>query len=391
VTENRSHKTSGKAALVPLVAGGLFSLLHSSAIAQPHQRLSVVRDGRTVYLSEENARLFLISEAGWRGPSDVTLGDGTVISLRLADRRSNDAVFYRNGKERGRLPLRDLLQKRLDEEHKWGGDGEANGLRDMDEKKGVGLSLINLVPLKSSALAVLCLSALRPSGEPLIEQYLVRLEAAPKPNTTLLRRLEVPVDWLGPLSSDPVPRLLRWADRLLLYPEAAVPPWVSSKPDTKLRPLEEITAHGKTVRTVARLPGRLYPVGVVDSRWLLLGIPDEKEETPLWLYDLQARTLKPLPGAWKGYFSSGYIHVPATGRRILIHTPGSRRTFIVTVPSGRRISVPNPTGSVMAHLWRGKAVILSGENEVSIYREDNGKLIRRMAVPPELPSKPGQR
>jgi hypothetical protein len=187
-----------------------------------------------------------------------------------------------------------------------------------------------------------------------------------QPRLEPLRSLDVPRDWEYGLSHEPVPRVFRWAGKLLLYTKPAETRYAETDPKRIPPPAElmEIDENGKDLQMVARLPARRYPLGLLDGRLLILGEPYGAEPTPLWYYDLVGRKLAPIPGDWKGYFYSAYVYVRATGGHILIYRldkrPQSSRTYIVSLPSGKRMPVPNPDGSVVHYLWHGKTLIVGG-------------------------------
>lgn len=368
------------------IAAGIGVLLLSptgpnAAPAPKAPTLSLQREGGDLYLAQGRARLKLLRGGQWLrsewGSLDHTLpGDRQVLLVP-----DKGARILERGKVVATLSLRDTLEKWLPEDAVWGGPSEANQVRYMHGSAGgVGWLLANGVVAGESVLAVLSWRALGPSGEPILAQHLVRITAGPDPAIEMVRRLDVPSGWLYGLSWYPVLRLFRYGSRLLLYTKPAPGPEFGGPAPPTAAELVEISPAGKTVRVVACLPSRRYPLGLLGERWLVLGEPDEKAARPLWILDLRSRGLRPLPGNWKGYFLSSYVYVPAAGTQILVARADERVTHVVTIPGGHSVSLPNPSGSVRHYLWQGMAIMV-GDETVSVYSAATGKRIALLQIP----------
>lgn len=387
-----------RAIIVVLALAGLWA---GGAFASAGAPLRVERQGKDVYLVKGSARLLLERDGEWvagRGQQEFAVAGGRTLGF------TPKGVVLRKGSQvQSTLLLPDLLRKWLADDAVWGGHAPANEMRYMHRSAGgISGSIGSGAPVGKHVLAILTWCADGPSGRPVSTQYLVRVRALPTIQIQPLRELDVPGGWLYGLSSDPPPRLFRFGPRVLLLTGLDAPYDSYRRTGTRGKPLppavlSEIGPDGKALRVFAQIPARAYPIGVLGGRYLVLGVPNDKERNPLSFLDLAKRRRTVLPGDWQGYASAGYVYVPQKGGRILIlritggpssHTSSSGAqtpalkytTYVVSIPSGRRVALPNPDGTTRQVLWQGLAVILGGQGEASVYSARTGKLVQRLQI-----------
>lgn len=356
---------------------GLLLAVATASAANGAEKLSIQRRGKNVFLRHGPDRLLLLQGyetlgSVW-GPRGVSVSGGYWLSLPAPNERDAWVRLSRNGKALGGLSLSDAMVQ-LDAREEW-------GLADVSG--GYDISLTCATTSGNGILAILTLNASGPSSRPVFAQCMIRFTVQPNLEMELLRTLDVPEGWHQSLSAPPFPRLFRFAEHLMLYTDAASPR-ATGRFDPKVAPragkLLEIDREGKTIRTLAVLPPRRYPIGVLNNRWLLLGEPDEHLTRPLSIYDLKRGKLLPLPGDPERYAFPDQLFLPASGARFLWSANDSNRTSLVSVPSGARVRLPR------AHfLWKCHLLTIGDENRsVSVYNL-KGRRLNVMPIPPEAP------
>lgn len=354
-------------------------VLERSLAAPPAPSLSLQQDGTKVYLVTKNARLLLADGNEWmtnpfNQQRDVSLRGGYTVSLPTGNETH---IVVRKGNEiEGKISLIEAKKRWLADDAVWGGHAQANRMRYMwGQGAPVQALLSDAVAVGDSLLAVFSWKDLPGSGQPIKAQHLVRILVTPQPAIEIVQNLNGP-EWEDRELS---PRLFQAGGRLLLLTGLSNDAFHYNSPPP--RNLVEIAPDGKELRKVATFPSALVPAGLLDAHWLILMDSNNSGILPprFWSYDLPRRKLSALPGNWSGYT---YAIVPTTGRRFLIIK--ERTTYIVTMPGGSRIALPNPTGCIVAYLWKGMAVQVDSipVSHVRVYEETSGRLLKRLTVKP---------
>ena len=355
-----------------------------SATASPDfKQVRVERDGKKIYLVSGNDRLLLQDGLNYVNPSGIAdpvqLPGGHTLEIGNGYWNSYLAVSSK-GKPVVTLPLDEYTDRWIDDDKLWLSHADANQMRYMHRSAG-GLSsfLGNIISRGKSALAILSWCANGPSIRPVIAQHLVRISVTPKPSIELLRRLEVPGSDAGFYTWYSAPRMITYSRKLLLYTtDAHKQP--GKRPQSALL---ELNADGTDGRLFANLSTGYFPIGVVNTRYLILGNPEPNDSHHLMVCDLRRKTELILPGDWSGYYNSTQVSVPAAGNTILvnIHTSsdtgdGSSGNHLVTIPGGKSKSIP---ASLWQRIWKGM-VLVGNPRTLSIYDPASGKLIRTLSL-----------
>lgn len=271
----------------------------------------------------------------------------------------------------------------LDNDKLWRDHADANQMRFMHHSAG-GLSLFlgNIIPQGQSALAILSWRENGPSIRPITAQHMVRIRVGSKPSIELLKRLECPSGYAGYINWYSVPRLFLFGQRLLLY-TIDTKNRQSSVPTQTV--LVEISADGSIIRSFAKLSPGFYLLGVLNSRYMILGDPDKEGAQRLHVFDIRSKKESILPGDWSKYDLSSQVSIPATGNTILFNIDTHSKTdkvirqnYLVTVPKGQRKAIPV---KYWQRIWKGM-VLVRDTQTLSIYDTASGKLIKTLNLYP---------
>jgi hypothetical protein len=149
--------------------------------------------------------------------------------------------------------------------------------------------------------------------------------------------------------------------------------------------LVEISADGSIIRSFAKLSPGFYLLGVLNSRYMILGDPDKEGAQRLHVFDIRSKKESILPGDWSKYDLSSQVSIPATGNTILVNIDTHSKTdkvirqnYLVTVPKGQRKVIPTKFGQ---RIWKGMALVRYRQT-LSIYDTASGKLIKTLNVYP---------
>lgn len=344
-------------------------------------------EGKT-YLVQGTQRLLLIDPAVWpwrTRPEEVRLPDGSRVAV--VKNGSQLTISAPDGTART-VEAVPLLEQWPQNDEMWGGHKAANDLRYLLRAGPLTTDAFSdLTAVGPAVLAVLNWHG-SGSGEPIVAQYLVRVDpvqATVKP----VRQLDVPPssgETYG-YSHPPLPRLLKWRERLLLYsqpreysPYAPTPGLLST--------LSRVDVNGNVLGVQARFPAHLLPAGLLDQQWLILTSGQSGSEQSLWALDLPSGKLSALHVP-KGYAPPGLVRFPDRGRRFLamLAEGGSPwRGFVVALPGGRSVALPKAASeSTIGWVWGDLAILFSaaGDQQVFlVYDAKTGKLLQRLEQPP---------
>ena len=338
--------------------------------------LTARREGSRLYLVEGKEHLLLRNEVEaqsslWRKPQSFMLTNG--FSIMVSD---TNVFVYKDGKKVGTIAMDAKMKQWLADDTFWKNPAEANEMRHR-HKAGIHFQFVldDVVTEAGSLLGVLGWIDLIDSGEPIRAQQLIRIHATRTPNLEVVRHLDT--IWLDPGQHTPR-RLFTLGKRLLLYEKSAQ------------NRLVEITPDGKDKRVVAELPNALYPVGIIEKRWLLLRTWVGPTTRPVQICDLRTGKMTALPDGFpKG--DADAVVLPQDGHYILIQKYGSdnkERNAIVSIPDGKVVRLPIMNDNGTAFVWHDKVIFTDNDpfkdnipHSLLIYSAASGNLTKRLRVP----------
>jgi hypothetical protein len=377
--------------MVSILAALLGACAPCLAAPPSAHELALKRNGR-LYLTSRSARLplpILTDHSSSRADREFVLPDGNRYSVPTKD---DGSVVVENGS--GRISLPETLRSWVNDDGKWRDHEFKNYILGTYNHEHLTASLTDPLVFKGVLLAILTTHSVRGSGNNIKSQQLVRIDGAPTPHLTMLRWLEVPTG--GPHTMpDPIRRMFAAGNRLLLFRNPVSPDYLDEfalgKP-TPASELEEIDNAGMTLRVLGKIPGPIYPIGLVSDRWLVFGAArntiTRSLNRPIWLYDLKWNIIKPLPGNWAAYEGEWSVVLPETGSTmpyILLRKQGKDESehgklTAIHLPDGKRVSaftVSSDAGN--AHLWNGLLVVTDEANRsVLAYNVVTGKTVKRL-------------
>lgn len=351
----------------------------SVAATPSFKQVRVERDGKRINLVYGDDHILVQSELGYVDSSGITdsvdLSGG--YSMDIVNSYFNSSlIMLIKGKPVATLALNKYTDEWLDNDKLWLNHTDANQMRYM-HRSGGGLSLFlgNLIPQGRSALAVLSWRANGPSSQPVIAQHLVRIHVTPKPYIELLRQLDVPGrdfhTWYA------TPRLIQFSRKLFLYQRDI------KENEQPQNMLFELDADCKTIRSYAKFSIQYDFIGVLNSKYLILGNSQRKDSHRLMVFDLLLKKEIVLPGDWSKYDSPLRVSVPSTGNIIMLNagTPDKeglilRYNHLAKIPGGQRKTIP---GSYWQRIWKGMAFV-GRPRMLSIYDPASGKLLKTLSL-----------
>ncbi len=358
----------------------------SATAGSAFKQVRVENAGKRVYLVSGGDRILLedgLSSADSSGNADpVRLSGGYGLEIVNGYWKSDLIVSYKN-KAVATLSLDKFADQWLDNDKLWRDHADANQMRFMHHSAG-GLSLFlgNIIPQGQPALAILSWRENGPSVRPITAQHLVRIRVGSKPSIDLLRRLDFPGNYAGYVYWYSIPRLVQFGHKLLLYTIDSKNRQGSVPPQTVLM---ELSADGSITRGFAKLSPGFYPLGVLNSQYIILGNPDKEGAQRLHVFDIRSKMESILPGDWSQYDQSSQVSIPATGNTLLVNIDTHSKTdkvirqnYLVTVPKGQRKVIPTKFGQ---RIWKGMALVRYTQT-LSIYNTASGKLIKTLNLYP---------
>ena len=360
------------------------------------QNLTLKQEGGSVYLVEGKARLQIPNAATPDTSAAVFhLPDGDTVTL------AGDSVQVQTKTgQSGAISLKETLKQWVHDDSKWNGHALKNYILGVYEHGGLFVGLENAVIFDGALLAILTTNSASGSGNVIESQQIVKIQTTPTPVLQMVRFLPVPSTSAYAMPPT-IPRLFLHGKSLLLFTDPGSPEDYEalSKPKTAPRShLAEIDTDGKTLRTAAEFPRPLYPVGLVNNRWLVLGltlITHPSTVPQLWLHDIQRHITLPLPVASKDYEGFNFVSLPDPGcpmpyMALQTHDgtgqkPG--KVLVLHLPDGRRVALlPGfRTTGCSVLFWNNQVVTVDTFlHRIAVYEAQTGRVMKTFALPAAL-------
>lgn len=365
------------------------------ATAAGAQEVTLKRDGKDTYLVQGKARLQIPDPAHTSGTSANVfhLPNGDTVTL------AGDSVQVQTkAGQTSAISFAETLKQWVHDDSKWNGHAFENFLLGVYEHGGLLVSIGNAVVFDGALLAILTTNSASGSRNVIESQQLVRVQTTPAPALQMLRYLTVPSTDAYAMPPT-IPRLFAQGKSLLLFTNPGDPDSYGRLKTPRTAPtsqMEEIDQDGKTLRIAALFPKPLYPLGLMDGRWLALKLTlalNKADVSPLWLHDLERHVTLSLPVTWQDY--GGYIDVylPSAGSTMpyVALEPShdeqgkdarGKPTLlrILHLPDGRRTAtLPAPRQPADVLLWNGMAVIVEPRmRRIVVYAAQTGQRLKNL-------------
>lgn len=212
------------------------------------------------------------------------------------------------------------------------------------------------------------------SGEPIERQYLIRIRLRPSLALERIRELSY-----FPREHDYVnlpQRLFSYGSDLLVY---SIPDYTDNQRIKGY--LYRVAPDGKTRGIFTRLPASMYPVELVDKRWLLLAKYDppqfegDNRVHPMAVFDLKTRKVRVLRHTIANEIIQAY------GRRFALKN--QREVTIYEMPFSKPVKIYEPVQRPY-YLWKDILIVAGyegGGKKVTLYDAKTGRKFQSLSFP----------